>query len=222
MKFSVVVPSYNHWKLTHSLLFDIYNNIPQDVEVIVVDDCSTDTEVMSGLNWWQTGMMKDRLRVIRNEKNVGFLRTANFGVSKATGDVVMLISNDVSIADKTVVTKLEEILKKAEVPTLVGNRLLDYDTGWNTIDGKFYPYLEGWFLAFKAKEWGEFGGFDTRYTTCDCEDLDISTTYISKGGKLVNLGADMTHLGAQTIKYSPEREANTKINQERWREKWRN
>jgi GT2 family glycosyltransferase len=221
VKFSIVVPSFNNWRLTHSLLFDIYNNIPQDVEVIVVDDCSTDTEVMSGLNWWQTGMMKDRLRVIRNEKNVGFLRTANFGVSKATGDVVMLISNDVSIADKTVVTKLEEIFKRAEVPTLVGNRLLDYDTGWNTIGSVVHFYLEGWFLSFKKSDWQLWHGFDTRYSTCDFEDVDLSTTVLSKGGKLVLLEADMTHLGAQTIKYSPEREANTKANQERWREKWR-
>lgn len=221
MKFSICIPAFNNWKLTHSLLFDIYNNFPQDVEIIVIDDCSTDSEVMLGLNWWQTGMMKDRLRVIQNEKNVGFLRTANFGVSKATGDVVMLISNDVKISDKTIIPKLDEIFSKVEVPTLVGNRLLDYDTGWNTIDGKIYPYLEGWFLAFKETAWDEVGGFDTRYTTCDFEDVDLSTEWVSRGGKLVVLGAEMEHLGAQTIKYSPEREANTKENQERWRNKWR-
>jgi GT2 family glycosyltransferase len=218
--FSVVIPAYNGWNMTHSLLFDIYNNFPQDMEVIVVDDCSTDEEVMSGLNWWQTGVLKNRLRVIRNEKNVGFLRTANLGVSKATGDIIMLISNDVKISDKTVVPNLEEILKKAEVSTLVGNRLLDYDTGWNTIDGKVYPYLEGWFLSFKKSDWEDWGGFDTRYDACDCEDLDLSTTVVNKGGNLVLLGAEMLHLGAQTYGYTPEREANTKINQERWREKW--
>ena len=191
------------------------------MEVIVVDDCSTDEEVLSGLNWWQTELLVDRLRVIRNEKNVGFLRTANFGVSKATGDVIMLISNDVRIDDKTIIPKLEEIFNKAEVPTLVGNRLLDYDTGWNTIDGKVYPYLEGWFLCFKKSDWEDWGGFDTRYTTCDCEDLDLSTKVLSTGGKLVVLEAEMTHMGAQSYKYSPEREANTIANQERWRNKWR-
>jgi GT2 family glycosyltransferase len=221
MSISIVIPAYNGWNMTHSLLFDIYNNFPQDTEVIVVDDCSTDTEVMTGLSWWKAGLLQDRLRVVKNEKNVGFLRTANFGITKATNEIVALISNDVKIADKTIAGRLKEVFAQSTGFTLVGNRLLDYDTGWNTISGKVFPYLEGWFLAFKKSEWLQVGGFDTRYTTCDCEDLDISTTYLAGGGNLISLGADMTHMGAQTIKYSPEREANTKANQERWREKWK-
>ena len=221
MSISIVIPIYNGWKHTHPLLFDIYNNFPQDTEIIVADDCSTDEEVMTGLNWWQTGLLKDRLRVIRNEKNVGFLRNSNFAVSKASNEIVALISNDVRISDKTIAPKLKEIFSKAEVPTLVGNRLLDWDTGWNTIDSVVHNYLEGWFLVFRKTDWTDWGGFDTRYTTCDFEDVDLSTTVLSKGGRLVVLGAEMVHMGAQSYKYSPEREANTKENQERWRNKWR-
>jgi GT2 family glycosyltransferase len=221
LSISVVIPAYNNWKHTHPLLFDIYNNFPQDTEIIVADDCSTDEEVMTGLNWWQTGLLKDRLRVIRNEKNVGFLRNSNFAVSKATNEIVVLISNDVKISDKTIANKLEEIFKQSEGFTLVGNRLLDFDTGWNTIEKVVYPYLEGYFLAFKKSEWLQVGGFDERFTNCDCEDLDLSTTYLAGGGKLVFLDAEMVHLGAQSYRYSPEREANTKANQERWREKWK-
>lgn len=220
MKFSIVIPSYDHWDLTHSLLFDIYNNFPQDVEILVVDDCSPDAEVLKGLAWWTEGMLKGRLHVLINKENVGFLRTANFGVSKATGEIIMLISNDVRIADKQIVPRLEWIFGSASVPTLVGSRVLDYDTGWNTIDNVVYPYCEGWFLAFKKTDWDTFGGFDTRYTIGDCEDLDISTEYRKGGGQLILLENEMIHLGAQTYKYSPEREANTRANQERWRNKW--
>lgn len=222
MKFSVVITSYNYWQLTHSLLFDIYNNFPPDVEIIVADDCSTDATVLEGLAWWQRDLLRDRLHVLIKKKNVGFLRTANFGVSKATGDIIMLISNDVNIVDKHVVDRLGWIFGGASVPTLVGSRLLDYDTGWNTIDGVVYPYLEGWFLAFKKSEWDGFGGFDARYTIGDFEDVDLSTTYRKNGGQLVLLDNEMFHLGAQTSKYTLAREENTKENQERWRNKWRN
>jgi GT2 family glycosyltransferase len=217
---SIVIPAFNNWKHTHSLLFDIYNNFPQDTEIIVADDCSTDEEVMTGLNWWQTGLLKDRLRVIRNEKNVGFLRNSNFAVSKATNEIVALISNDVKISDKTIAPKLEEIFKQSTGFTLVGNRLLDFDTGWNTIGTKVYPYLEGYFLSFKKSEWTTVGGFDERFMPFDFEDVDISTTYVAGGGKLVFLDAEMLHLGAQSYKYSPEREAQTKANQEKFRQKW--
>jgi hypothetical protein len=142
--------------------------------------------------------------------------------TKASGDIVKLISNDVRISDYMVLNKVVCALNKAAVPTLVGNRLLDVDTGWNTFDGVTYPYLEGWFLAFKKSEWMSLGGFDERYIPFDFEDIDISTTYLSNGGKLVNIDADMQHLGAQTYRYSMERERQTKKNQKKFQEKWCN
>jgi GT2 family glycosyltransferase len=217
---SVVIPCYNGWDLTHQLLLDVYKKLRHDVEVVVVDDCSTQEEVSKGLMWWKTGIIDGQLRVFVNEKNSGFLRTANFGVSKATGEVVMLISNDVRIYGRDVTEKVLDVFEHAEVPTLAGNRLLNGNTGWNTFNDRVYPYLEGWFLAFKRDEWLKFGGFDERYKPYDFEDVDISTTYLANGGKLVNLDVDMVHLGAQTYKYSPEREAQTKRNQKKFEDKW--
>lgn len=218
--YSIVIPCYNGWIFTHQLLLDIYRRFDHHVEVIVVDDCSTDDEVSNGLTWWKTGLMEGRLRVFVNGQNSGFLRTANFGISKASGEIVMLISNDVRIYGRDIEQKISDIFEHTEVPTLVGNRLLDWNTGWNTFNNKIYPYLEGWFLAFKKDEWTKFGWFDSRYAPFDFEDIDISTTYLANGGKLVNLGADMEHLGAKTYKYSPEREEQTKRNQEKFRLKW--
>lgn len=218
---SVVIPSYNHWELTHSLLLDVYKNFPSDTEIIVVDDCSKDKEVSTGLGWWKTSLMAKRLKVFVNEKNAGFLRTANFGVSKATNGVVILISNDVKISDNAIGEKILVALgNNADVPTLVGARLLDMNTGWNTFGSKTFPYLEGWLLGFRKDEWIKFGGFDLRYAPYDFEDVDISTTYIANSGKLVGVDLHVVHLGAQTMQYSPEREAQTKINQEKFRIKW--
>jgi len=215
---SVVIPCFNGWGMTHSLLMDIYKQFPSDTEVIVVDDCSTQEDVQKGLGWWKESMLKDRLRIFRNEVNSGFLRSSNFGASKASNDVVALISNDVKINEKVVPDVLDAL--KSDIPTLVGNRLLDYDTGWNKFGEVIFPYLEGWFLAFRKEEWTEFGGFDERFRPFDFEDVDISTTYLHNNGKLVCIDADMVHLGAQTYKYSPEREAQTKINQEKFKRKW--
>lgn len=222
MKFTICIPSFNNWKLTHSLLFDIYNNFPQDVDVLVVDDCSPDAEVLQGLAWWQTGMLKGRLHTIINKENLGFLRSSNLGVSLAMGDVVMLISTDVRISDKSIVPKLEEIFSKAEVPTLVGNRLLDYDTGWNTIENVIYPYLEGYFLVFKKSEWDEFGGFDERYAPSDFEDVCLSVTYSKNGGQLISLlNEKIVHIGAQSYGYTEERRNRTERNKKLFEEKWK-
>lgn len=219
MSASVVIPCFNGWSLTHALLMNIYRYFPPDAEVIVVDDCSTDKEVSTGLSWWKESLLKGRLTVYVNEANCGFLRTSNFGVSKATNDIVFLISNDVQISSKNVHDKICKELETTE-GILVGARLLDMDTGWNRFGDRIFPYLEGWLLAFHKSDWLSLGGFDERYRPYDFEDVDISTTFLAKGGKLVGVDVDAVHLGAQTYKYSPEREAQTKRNQKKFEEKW--
>ena len=42
---SIVIPSYNHWELTHALLFNIYINMQDVDEIILMDDCSTDEKI---------------------------------------------------------------------------------------------------------------------------------------------------------------------------------
>ena len=216
---TIVIPCYNGWSLTHQLLFDIYNNC-NEVQVVVVDDKSTDVEVQKGLAWWSK-LMGDKLAIYTNEENLGFLRTSNLGVSKAQTELVMLVSNDVRINDKLLCSKVSGRLAIGDgALNLVGARLLDRDTGWNTFDGVTYPYLEGWFLAFLKSEWLHFGGFDERYAPYDFEDVDISTTYLHNGGHLVAIDADIQHMGAQTYKYSEAREKQTKTNQKKFEEKW--
>lgn len=216
---SIVIPAYNNYHLLHGLLFDLYKTTPQGTEIVVVDDCSPDEQLTSGLEWWNSTMLAGRLKVIRNETNQGFLLTSNIGVDRATNEVVVLISTDVKVRDRSMISSISMALDE-DVPVLVGARLYGASTGWNEFDGTVFPYLEGWLLGFKKSQWKSFGGFDTRYAPNDFEDVDISTTYIRNGGKLVGVSLDVEHIGAQSIGYSPEREAVTKTNREKFREKW--
>ena len=217
---SVVIPTYGHWELTHNLLFDIYNFFPRDVEVIVMDDCSHDLNTYNGLIWWKARMI-ETLRVYTNSENLGFLKNANLGISKAGGDFVILISNDVSIKSRGLFQQVVDLLEVVP-PTLVGIKKYEDSTGWNEFDVQtIFPYLDGCFLAFHKETWDNFGGFDERYAPYDFEDVDISTTYLHNGGKLVAVYEGLaTHLGAQTNIYSPEREAHTKRNKVLFGEKW--
>jgi glycosyltransferase involved in cell wall biosynthesis len=116
---SIVLPFYNGYQMTHSLLLDIYKCFPPEVEIIAVDDCSTSPEVQDGMEWWASGLLKGRLKIVTNDRNYGFLKTANYGITQASGDIVMLISNDVRISDYMVLNKVVCALNKAAVPTLV-------------------------------------------------------------------------------------------------------
>src|SRR5512145_1260355 len=95
LKVSVVVLTYNGYDYTHQLLMDIKEKcLPY--EVIVVDNASEDPHVQQGLEFW-LGLRVLPLKVVYLKHNRGFIGGMNYGISKATGDVVVVLSNDVRI-----------------------------------------------------------------------------------------------------------------------------
>lgn len=216
---SIVIPTYNQWQHTHQLLFDIYKNFSDNVEVVVVDDCSGSEEVVGGLKWWG-GLFKDRLKVVTPEENLGFLKSSNLGVSRASGEHIILMNNDVRVGSKSVEVEVINFFKTVEPFTLGGAAVYREDTGWNKIAGCIFPYVAGWMLLFRKEDWDRLGGFDERYYPYDFEDVDLSTTFIFNGGKLVELPLEVLHLGGQSYGFSPAREMQTVINQKKFSDKW--
>lgn len=217
MKFSFVIPTYNSYHLLHQLLYDIYRNCSPVHEVIIMDN-GKDQETTDGIEWWMMTKMLP-IKYERNKENLGFLLNSNKGLKKATGDIVALVSTDVRI-HKDIVNVLFNIPDK----TLAGGRIYESSTGWNEFNGRIFPYLEGWLLCTTKDGWKELGYFDEKFCPNDYEDVDISTTALSMGYKLSNLdrGDDgvVSHIGARTIGYGPEREAITLKNKQKFEEKW--
>lgn len=221
---SIVIPIYKNWGLCQQLLKGIFENEKENVdEVIVVDDASNDPEVDGGLDFWESSKLLP-LTIIRNELNSGFTISSNNGLRYASKPIAkrhitFLISSDVKIGG-AFIEKASDILFGAK-KTLVGNRHITFDTGWNKFDNSIYDYLEGWFLACTSDGWKELGYFDQNYAPFDYEDIDISTTAKRKGYKLVSLNNPLlAHLGGGTIGFNPAREAITKKNRNYFIEKW--
>lgn len=218
--FSIVIPTYNHYDLIHSQLYQIYKICKHVSEVIVVNDCSTDKDYYDGMSWWkENGMLP--LRVLDMKHNGGFILSSNYGIQKANGDVVCLLSSDVKVGSDISVT-IPAILN-VNNRCLVGGRLLDWDTGWNRFGNYIYPYLEGWLLATTKDNWKELGYLDEDLIPNDFEDVSLSTKAIEMDYTLVPLNDDrIVHIGAQTIGYNPAREEITKRNKEIFRKKYAN
>jgi GT2 family glycosyltransferase len=224
VKTHIVIPCYNHYELTNQLLFSLYQREVQNIDsVLVVDDSSTDEEVLAGLRWWgKQGILP--LSSLSLSVNKGFLRTAKEGMKLVTSrqdrtDLLILMSNDVKIQGKFV-SQIQDIVTN-NPKSLVGGILYTQDTGWNKFGNKIFPYLEGWLLATTIGNWKELEYFDDCYSPCDFEDVDLSTTALSRGYELVPLNNPaLVHMGGGTIGYNPEREKQTKINQKKFEEKW--
>lgn len=216
---SVVLLTHNHWPLCHQALWDLYKNCKESLaEVVIVNDASTDSDYYDGLSWWKKQNLLP-IRELRLKEGHHFIKAANKGMAKASGDVLILLSNDVRVFGD-ICKDIADILDH-DPKCLVGGKLLNFDTGWNTFDGKVFPYIEGWLMACTKDAWNEFGGMDVNLAPHDFEDVDLSTTAVSLGYSLIAIDANKTqHIGAQTIGYNPEREALTRRNREKFKEKW--
>ncbi len=96
MDISIVIPNYNGAKLLEKNLPKVLEAVSSykkgKAEIIIVDDASTDASASVISNF---KFQISNLRLITNEKNLGFSSTVNNGVRKATGDVVILLNTDV-------------------------------------------------------------------------------------------------------------------------------
>jgi len=45
---SVIIPFYNHWEMTHQRLVELYRFVPEPLEIVLVNDCSTERRC----GWW--------------------------------------------------------------------------------------------------------------------------------------------------------------------------
>jgi GT2 family glycosyltransferase len=224
-KVTIVTLCFNKFELTNRLLTGLQKHESENIDaLIVVDNHSTDG-TQAGLQQWRLQWGGVGFEIFTEKKNVGFTIGANDGLGLANtmsgdgNDIIFLISNDVQINGKFVVQAAD--ILSATQNYLVGQKLLSNDTGWNTFDGRVFPYLEGFFLAATARGWRELGFFDSNYAPFDYEDVDLSTNAKKRGYKLTPLNNPaIIHEGAGTLGYTPEREAITRRNQEYFRGKW--
>lgn len=92
-KVSVIVPNYNHGRFLDQRLQSILDQTYQNIEVIVLDDCSSDNsvEVISGHCERNPG----KIRCILNTKNSGnVFRQWRKGAEEARGELVWICESD--------------------------------------------------------------------------------------------------------------------------------
>ncbi len=88
-KVSVCIPSYNGAHFIGETIKSVLNSAYQNFEIIINDDASIDS-TLSLIESFHDG----RVRVYRNEQNLGPVRNWNQAVTKATGDYVSLLNHD--------------------------------------------------------------------------------------------------------------------------------
>ena len=86
---SVIIPVYNREKTIKKAIESVLNQTYDNIEVIAVDDCSSDrsVEVIQNIN-------DKRVRVITCQNNAGACRARNIGIENAKGDFIAFQDSD--------------------------------------------------------------------------------------------------------------------------------
>src|SRR5882724_7160314 len=88
---SVVVPNYNHAHYLPECLESLLQQSVEPLEIIVIDDCSTDNSVTVLEEFCRKN---PRVSYCRNEKNLGVLATLNRAVQMIRGEYVIFPGAD--------------------------------------------------------------------------------------------------------------------------------
>jgi len=89
---TVVIPVYNAPEELERCLASVYSTVPDDTEVVMIDDASPDPSTQTVLNRWRE-IMPASWKFHANQKNRGFVATANLGMRLTQNDVVLLNSD---------------------------------------------------------------------------------------------------------------------------------
>ena len=93
---TIIVPVFNAFELLAELLDRICRHTDLPWHLLLIEDCSTDARVRPFLRDWvgQTG--KDRVSLIENASNLGFIGSVNTGLARALilGHDVVLLNSD--------------------------------------------------------------------------------------------------------------------------------
>lgn len=191
-KAAIIIPVHNAWNITLQCLLALkQNTTPQNFEVIVVDDGSTDrTPALLA----ECG----GVHVVRLDSNQGFVKACNAGAALARAGYLVFLNNDTQVQPGW----LQHLLDTFEVHPkagLAGSRLV-YPSGrqqeaggiifndgsaWNFghLDDPSKPqysyarqpdYVSGAALAIRRRTFLDVGGFDINFAPAYYEDVDLA------------------------------------------------
>ncbi len=125
-KVSVIIPIYNTEKYLRECLYSVINQTLKDIEIICVDDGSTDNSLNILKEYAERD---DRIKII-SKANSGYGHSMNIGIENACGDYIGIVESD----DYVELNMFETLYKKAIEYNvdIVKSRFFYYDSRYNT------------------------------------------------------------------------------------------
>jgi glycosyltransferase involved in cell wall biosynthesis len=225
---SVLLPVYRGAGRVEAAVKSVLAQTWDDFELLVLDDCSPDESAAIAL-----GFGDSRVRVVRNERNLGQVATLNRGLNYARGEyIARLDQDDVCLPSR--LARQVELLDAESSVAVVGtwvDVVDDDDNVVETLRTRLDEPSDAVFLAlvhrlplyhpsvtFRRTVVADAGGYDesVRY----CEDMDLWRRLLLAGHRLEVVPEPLlryrVHGGQQSIRHAEEQAANNAASLERF------
>ncbi len=201
---SIIIPIFNCFSYTKQCIEKILPELNYNTEIIVINDASKEDKIYDYLN-----SIQNKVKVIHNKKNNGFLKSCNKGAKLAQGKYLLFLNND-TIPQENWLENLVEIVEKNEKIGAVGAKLIypdgilqeagaiifndgsGYNYGRNDDQNKYeynyvreVDYCSGACLLVRKDVFKKIGGFDEKFSPAFYEDTDLCFSIRKLGYKVM-------------------------------------
>lgn len=239
---SIVMLTLNQLDYTKLCVESVFERSTLPFELIIVDNGSTD-----GTRAYLRRLVEQdpRVRVIHNDRNMGFAHGCNQGIAVARGEVIVLLNNDTIVTDGWLEGLVTPMAMNAEIGA-VGPRsnrvagvqvvpFVPYGSDLEQLQvfarryaefhrgqGGFVDRAVGFCLAVRRSVLEHIGGLDTRFGIGNFEDDDLCLRVRTLGLR-VWIASDVFihHFGSQTfLGEKIDHNALMTENSQKFAEKW--
>ena len=206
---SIIIPAHDKWDGTRACLNSVLyacraTGIPY--EVILADDASTD-------DTRRAAEFFPGLKIVRQEKSLGFLRNCNAAVKIARGRRLLFLGSDTVVMPNWL-TALMDAVGRYPDAAILGSKLLNPDSTIQSAGSALFAdgtalnlgrsrlrhdprfcfdrevdYASDASVLVTRAFWTDVGGFDERFSPAGCEDSDLAMAARARGSYVIYVAA---------------------------------
>lgn len=207
---SIIIPVFNKFNFTKACLKDL-SLLPDDHEIIIVDNGSTDETQQEIIELDRSLQMKNKLVYYRNETNLGFAKACNMGYGLSAAPNVLFLNNDIRVKNDYS-TWTSKLLEHCDYNSLIGptmgqlDKQLNFEKESNIHLCNNYSYMSGWCVAASKNTWKKLvlpnyiGPFSEEFGLAYFEDTDLGFRARKSQIGFTVVDIPVVHFGKQTSK----------------------
>jgi len=226
-KVAVVILNYNGEKILPDYLPSVFQNLPENTELYLIDNASTDQSLL-----WVSQNYPE-IKKIRLSQNYGFAEGYNKGLKQVNADYLILLNSDVKVTDDWITPLVKRVQQNPQIMAcqpkiLSANHPENFEyagAAGGMIDLLGYTFSRGRMLQTVEADLGQYndarpifwasgaaflvnaamfksiGGFDPDYFAHQ-EEIDLCWRIQRAGGEIwFEPESKVYHLGGGTLDY---------------------